>query len=123
MRIREHAKELVRLMARRSDPRFDFRHGAAIIKNSKIIAVGHNYADGRNLGNEMIYTIHAEIDAINHTNIRALRGATMVLCAEQHKGYAKCSRPCPNCFQIMRKLGFKQVIYSTPDGWEKENLR
>lgn len=122
MHIREHAKEIARLMAGRSDSRFDFRHGAAIIKNSKIIAVGHNYADSRSFGNQTIFTVHAEIDAINHTNIRALRGATMVLYAEQHKGRVKCSRPCPNCFQIMRKLGFKRVIYSTPEGWKKENF-
>lgn len=119
MRVFEHAKDVACTMAQRSD--ILFQHGAVIIKDGRIIAVGRNHKNGCRWGNGQIFSVHAEIDAIEGTKIRGLRGATIVVYAESH-GRQKLSRPCPNCAHILRKLGFKRVIFSTSAGWEKENL-
>ncbi len=120
MRIEEHAKDVAKATARKSD--MIFQHGAVIIQGGRVIATGCNYKNGYRWGNGNIFSVHAEIDAIEGTEIRGLRGATLVIYAESH-GRQKLSRPCPNCLHILRKLGFRRVIFSTPSEWRKETIK
>lgn len=119
MRVEEQAKDLAHLVAQRSN--LLFQHGAVVIKKGKIIASGRNYKNGCRMGNPNIFSVHAEVNAIESTKLRGLRGATIVIYAES-KGRQKTSKPCPNCFHILQKLGFRKLVYSTHDGWKIERI-
>lgn len=119
MRVLEHAKDVARALAQRST--MLYQHGAVIVKDGRIIATGRNHKNGYRWGNNDIESVHAEIDAIEGTEIRGLGNATMVVYAEYHDRQ-RLSRPCPNCAHILHKLGFKRVVYSTCTGWVREAI-
>ncbi len=118
MKIIKAAKDAARLMAEGSE--CAFRHGAAIVRNGKIIALGRNYRTYSGRGN----TRHAEIDAIMRTKLSALRGATIIVFGKKPGGLWNNSRPCPNCEAVLKKLRFKKMVCSTqkPDQWTTEQI-
>lgn len=85
--------------------------GAVIVKDKTIVGTGYNGSihgtlhcdDVGHLMHEghCVRTIHAEINAILHTDRKDLIGST---CYVTH-------RPCPECTKHLNQAGVKEVIY------------
>ena len=102
------------------------KHGCVIVyNNSKIIAEGYNYAYEYMIKWETIFSIHAEIDAINKLkNILKnkskdyIKKCTMyvVRIGTCNQNYPlKLSCPCDNCQNAINSIGIPRVCYSIDD--------
>jgi deoxycytidylate deaminase len=91
------------------------KHGCVIVYKGKIISTGYNWSE---LGNDFIYTKHAEFDCIS--KIKRLRNKNKVLFNEcslyvvriNDDHNLRNSKPCNNCFDYMFKCGIKKIYYS-----------
>lgn len=131
----KHYLELARAQALCSD--FDqTKLGAVVIYKGRVISTGWNSQekthplqkrmnryrgfdpDESNTNN----TIHAEMSAlikIRHLDIDWNKVSVFVYRVKKD-GSKGLARPCPGCENFMRKLGIRQVYYSTNNGWGYE---
>lgn len=96
------------------------RMGAVVVHKNKVVGKGFNIAfstgEPRNKG------IHAEIAAINNTTAKFRNNSIVVVVRLNKSDELAISKPCDSCEKVMRKLGVKQVWYSTSEGWNKMSL-
>lgn len=83
------------------------RHGAVVVKGGRILGKGYNsYLRGT----------HAEECALGEgTWINQLKGATLYVIRLRKQQKYGMSRPCPECMELIRECGIRQIIYSTND--------
>lgn len=99
------------------------KHGCVIVyNNNKIIAEGHNYAYDYMIKWETIFSIHAEIDAINklkqimkNKNKDFIKKCTLYIvrigtCNQNYP--LKSSNPCENCLNAINSIGIPRICYS-----------
>lgn len=112
-----------------------FKLGAVIIKNSRVISKGCNF-EGKthpllHKEKETFYestswfvdSVHAEFHAIMRAvNKGNLKGSTIVVFRTTSDGKLALSRPCNSCQLFLKKFGVKKMIYTTPDGWAEEKI-
>lgn len=100
-------------LAKKSD--MQHRHACIILKNNEIVAEGFNKQ--YNLF-EHLYSIHAEMDAINKLPCRSNKFISqcemfVFRIGSDHSGNpTKLSKPCKVCQACIQKLNFKKVYYS-----------
>ncbi|GMH91110.1 hypothetical protein TrVE_jg5045 [Triparma verrucosa] len=93
------------------------KHGAVLIsKNNKIISLGwnHRYTVPVNSKKVRKKVIHAEVHAILRAE-EDIEGSTIFIC-ESGGGKYETAHPCPNCNNVLTKLGIKQAIYTVTTG-------
>lgn len=89
--------------------------GAVITKDNRIVGTGYNGSisghdhciDVGCLLNEegrCIRTIHAEMNALLHTERHELKGATIYVTHE----------PCENCSKLIAQAGIARIVYKQP---------
>ena len=96
---------------------------ASILIVDDIIVTGYNhYGCGKNS-----LTVHAEEDAINNylklcrkkyyddAFIRRRLRKALLITIRVKGGGIKCSAPCSNCIELIKKYGIRQIIYSDMD--------
>lgn len=94
---------------------------AMILINRKLIAVGWN--DTNKTHPEMFELnchkkLHAELMAINKVKHKHdLSKAQMVIYAQTKAGNQVLGKPCPYCYELIKKYGIKDVIYSSHEGY------
>lgn len=94
------------------------RHGAAIYKSGRLLAVGKNSSrtHGKFItGYETNYSEHAEISAIRQCRKADLRGAVLYVARVNRNGKELMSRPCNKCAKAIISAGIKEVVYTTGD--------
>lgn len=111
--------DLARKAASRTDPQVTRYHHASVIldREGRVIGTGVNHFRGKIVqsieGDGLIdKTIHSEVHALEKVNIRRLDNAVIINYART-KVSSIIARPCPNCWAILNRLGFKKVFYST----------
>ena len=68
--------------------------------------------------------IHAELSAIFRVkNREILKGATIFIYRQTKTGEFANARPCPMCYELIKKYGFKKMIYTTDTGIVEEKIR
>lgn len=87
----------------------DFRHGAVVLRNGRVL----NEASNKHLGstNARLST-HAEENALSGIRRCEAHGATMIVVRINNRGESRLSRPCVRCARITRKLGVRTVYFS-----------
>lgn len=90
----------------------------AVICNHKSIYTGYNYTNKThpkyaNPSKNYCRGVHAEINAIIHSNLDDLSDAEIYVYRENKRGEISMSRPCENCLAILKKLGVKKMYYTT----------
>jgi tRNA(Arg) A34 adenosine deaminase TadA len=100
-------------MAEASD--VDNRHGAVIVKNGSVRALGINKWRNKGLTQtddtwQPILTTHAEIDAL--ARVSDAHGAVVYIARVDEKGNRKLSRPCWRCMNALYAAGVKRVVYT-----------
>ena len=96
------------------------RHGAVIVKNGRVLALGVNKQKNADINTPdavdapEYFTVHAEADAINRC--ANTEGATIYIARINKNGEERFSRPCDNCAETIRKAGIRTVIYTLTEG-------
>ena len=102
------------------------RHGAVLLKGSKVLARGYNKDTRCHIGSLTDYCIHAEVavmwEGIKIFKLKKIRKMTL-LCVRISEpafrtGTMKFvnSKPCVQCYNRMRCMGIRKVAYTTSDG-------
>lgn len=95
------------------------KHGAVIVKNSRVLALGVNkwrnpgYYNGRTVGQEDwqdILTVHAEADALSR--VSDPDGCEIYIARISQLGAKQLSRPCWRCMSKIESAGIKRMIYT-----------
>ena len=114
------------------------RLGSIIVYKNKVLSVGWNvenktnplqeeYNKLRNYDVDVKFTkssLHAEFSAmlrIKHMDIDFGR-VHMFVYRERKDGSIGYARPCPACMGFAKKLGIKNIYYSTNNGWAYERI-
>lgn len=99
-----------------------YRHSSVILdRKGRIISVGRNHYTGKVIHTDegpIKKTIHSEIHALTQVNIRRLEGATIINYARTNVA-SILAKPCPNCNEVLKKLGFKKVFYTVRSELDK----
>jgi deoxycytidylate deaminase len=66
--------------------------------------------------------IHAEMDALNRSKSKDLKGHTMYIYRESMEGDLCMCRPCKGCMQALMDRGIKKIVYTTPNGVATERI-
>jgi len=111
--------DAARNIAGRTDPQVTrYRHASVILDTEgRIIGTGVNHFRGKIVqsieGDGLIdKTIHSEVHALEKVNIRRLDNAVIINYARTNVA-SILARPCPNCWAVLKHLGFKKVFYTT----------
>ena len=98
------------------------KHGCVAVINGRVVASGYNhyrtYSSDGYIKNSC--TCHAEMDTLRELNKRSLSGKRKVnnkkiilyIVRTDHNGEFKESGPCVDCFEIIKKLNIKKIIFS-----------
>lgn len=99
----------------------NFKHGAILVKNKKVIAVGHNRVTKRCPSH--MYSVHAEMAAIQQSNNKpsSIQNAHIYVVRINNCGLAD-SKPCCLCQQFMKIHGISRVFYSTGIDYDLASL-
>lgn len=121
------ALDLARVTAIKSKPSVTrYQHSSVILdKKGRIIATGRNHFAGLIISTDsgdINKTVHSEVHALTKVNIRGLSGATMVNYARTNVA-AILARPCPNCWTMLKKLGFAKTLYTVRSNLDKPMWR
>lgn len=92
-----------------------YRHGAIVVKNGTIVAMGIN----RSVNNpdqvqfpKLQASVHAEVAALIACRKTDLRGATIYVARICKDGSQAMSKPCINCQKALVERGIKKVYYT-----------
>ncbi len=89
-----------------------YQMGACIVKNGNPISVGYNQIKSHPKG--WHNGLHAEIAAIKCAGKDSLKGCSIFVYRENKKTKLPAlARPCDDCMEELKKLGFKWIYYST----------
>jgi tRNA(Arg) A34 adenosine deaminase TadA len=109
--------DLARQIADSANPRTTrYLHGSVILdRRGRIIGTGKNHFVGKKiLSEDGVYidkTVHSEAHALQRVDIRRLDDAVIINYGRTNVS-AILARPCPTCWAILKKLGFKKVFYT-----------
>lgn len=109
--------DTARKLASDSDPKVTrYLHASVILdRHGRIIGQGKNHFVGNKVlteeGTYIDKTVHSEAHALQKVDIRKLEGAVIINYGRTNVA-AILARPCPNCWTILSKLGFKKVFYT-----------
>lgn len=94
-----------------------FRHGAVIVKNGNVVAVGVNSQinDWYHLSPEDAVTnttVHAEVAALRACRRVNLNGGVIYVARTNSRGERRMSKPCASCQEAIEEAGIKKVVYT-----------
>jgi deoxycytidylate deaminase len=103
------------------------KHGAAICRHKNVLSKGHNsykchpkwsYTKVHSKDHTILYTIHAEADAIRQAIRRGIdiRGTTIFVARNDNNGGARMSKPCVNCQKLIERYGIAKIVYTDENG-------
>ena len=114
--------------------------GCVIAYKGKVIASGCNSAKTHSLQKKYniyrmptevetaVHAVHAETSAITHFLNYAHRSeisprdCVVYVYREYKDGTSAMARPCPSCMRLLKDVGFRHVVYTTPDGIADEKI-
>lgn len=121
MNTNRDPRDLALALAKRSNLK-SFKLGAVIADSWGIFAWGWNYISVS--GNCLMLSVCAECHAVANANRKRLKGAKIYVACLTRKGNAHLARPCNKCYEILKKVGIKEAVYSLNDGgWKAEPIQ
>lgn len=111
-RLSNQDKDFLRLAAKVAEHSdCSIRHGAVLVKNGRVLALGHNKKRNSSTCNDTKdYTVHAERDCLSHA--KHTKGATLYITRINNGKAIRFSAPCAHCLQLLVKSGVKRVIFT-----------
>lgn len=96
--------------------------GCIIVKNNKVIGMGHNRLKTHTKSWHPHKSIHAEFMAALNCNFD-LRDSVIYVYREHKNGVSALSRPCPSCWKWLMQSGAKSVIYTLNGTFKEESMK
>lgn len=107
---------LARNTAKLSDCRYKV---GAVIAKKRPVAVGFNisrtHPQYSNPENTYKTTIHAEVRAVLNCDPGHVTGSKIYVYRSDASGKPAYARPCRDCVAVLKRLGVKQMIYTTDE--------
>lgn len=97
---------------------------AVLAKGNRVVSVGVNQQKtDPNIARKTnrVDKLHAEMHCIGRNRDEDLRGLTIYIVRVTRTGLG-LSRPCPLCWEMIRSVGIREVVYSTHTGWVREKV-
>ena len=101
---------------------FKYKIGAALVKGSSILGVGHNEINRytKQWRQHWPGSLHAEESAIlmalKKSGHAALIGSTLFVSRVTPSGELALAKPCRHCQAVLKAFQIKDVHYTTPTG-------
>ena len=96
----------------------NFRHGAVVVKDGKIIGYGHNNVSKTSHNSSLaLHSTHAEVDALKNSGVNCENAKLFVVRVTKECGMAN-STPCARCRAYMKHRKISRVFYSSELGIE-----
>ena len=91
------------------------KHGAVIVKSNRVLSIGVNkFRNHPDIIPEpfikQVCSVHAEVDALK--KIGDARNATIYVARVNNQNKPMMSRPCNNCYSVIREAGIKNIVYT-----------
>lgn len=99
------------------------RLGCVIAKKNEVLGVGFNRNRTHPKSLHPYKSLHAELDAVLGVPRWKLQGATAYVYREYKNGHPALAKPCEYCYNTLMAVGVKEVIYTTPKGYETLTIR
>jgi hypothetical protein len=119
------AEEISRAFAGKSRSSQRCRHFSFIFDRSKLLSIGinsgkthplnlrYNYVNRENDSIGSFVGTHSEMSAVLKLGSKACKGLIMVNTRINRNDEMDYSFPCKGCMDMIKKLGFKSVFYTT----------
>lgn len=99
------------------------RMAAIILRKGRVLSAAANSLKTHPKAPHKHHSSHAEYNCVKKVkNRKLLKGSTMIVYRETATGMPALAKPCPSCFDYIKSLGFKSIIYSTDVGFVSESL-
>ena len=98
------------------------RLGAVLLKHGRVIGAGHNQLRHQSTlqTDHWSGSLHAEIacilDALRKTDLKTIKGSTLMVVRLKADGSMGLALPCPACYDVIQKMGIKKIMFSTNTG-------
>lgn len=108
-------------------------HFSFILQKNRIIGVGTNHLfkthpKGAQYGYRYS-AIHSELDAfldlpreIDYRKLKLINVRLSRKSIKEKRPILRMSKPCPHCSVWIKNIGFKEIWYSTDEGWSKFDI-
>jgi tRNA(Arg) A34 adenosine deaminase TadA len=101
-----------------------YKIGAMVVPRKFPIMMGANQQKTHPRANTRYKYIHAEFDAYWKTvkmyGPESVKGATIYVARTRIDYPFGLAKPCIYCADLLQSVGFKQVFWSTPEGYDSE---
>ena len=95
----------------------DHQMGACIAYKSRPLGFGFNSTKTHSKSNTKYRTIHAELSAILSCTGQDLEGSDIYIYRETKVGNLGLSKPCKDCYKLIKSLGIKNIFYTSENGY------
>lgn len=95
-----------------------FQTGAVIFRDGEILSTGWSHASDKNMTNYR--SVHAEMHALSRLDVRDAVGSIIAIVTISRKsGNRTDGTPCFFCLSNLKKIGIKEIVFTTPGGGQK----
>lgn len=108
-------------LALRSDHK-QHRLACLIVKKDRLISFGYNQLKTHTHSPHSYKSTHAEFHAVWGENPKDLKGSTAYIYREHLNGEFALARSCPSCYNMLKSVGIKNIIYTVENGIKEESL-
>jgi hypothetical protein len=108
-------------------------HSTFIYNKGKLLSIGTNnlkklhrrnifgpYKGCKDNPEKYIASIHSEIDAILKLGDSDFFKYVFINVRIDRNGRVNMAKPCPNCLNVLKMIGYKRLYYTTADGGVEE---
>lgn len=108
--------DIAKRLANNSD-HHKYKLGCIVFKKSRILGLGFNQLKTDPKSPHTWKHIHSEFAAIKNVPLEELKNSSVLVYMERvSNGSVGVAKPCPCCENMLRKVGVKQIYYTTNDG-------
>ena len=100
----------------------DHQMGACVAYKARPLGFGFNSTKTHSKSNTKYRTIHAELSAILNCHRQDLAGSDIYIYRETKNGTLGISKPCKDCYKLIKSLGIKNIYYTGDGSYKEENL-
>lgn len=95
--------------------------GCVIVRGGQVLGEGFNLLKTHPKSPHSFKQIHAEFMAAMNASYD-IEGATVYIFRQQRNGTWSIAKPCPSCWNFLKKCGIKRVVYSFEGAFVQEEL-
>lgn len=96
--------------------------GCCIVDKNKVISKAPNELKTHSKSIHPYKMLHAEISALLGLTYEQTKGCDAYIYRETKNGDVAMSKSCDSCHLALKKMGIRNVFYTTDNGWSMERV-